>query len=141
MNFYEENLRKIFDNVEGVSDVKYIGRTCYATLNEEIRMKAEFVTMGTHEHYEALKVSIIAKNDGEVDSNTIRFEDVWGKRHIYMGNNTAPYMWVYNGKAEWYTPEPSKEDFTKLSNITSDYIGVFGEQNIEQNEGMSEMGM
>ena len=32
MNFFETNLRKIFDNVEGIENTKYIGRTCIADI-------------------------------------------------------------------------------------------------------------
>lgn len=141
MNFFEANLRKVFDNVVGIKNVQYIGRTCYATVSDNNRMKASFVTLGTHEHYEGLKISIIDKNEGKIDSTTIRFEDVWGKKYEAMGNKIAPYMWVYKGKAEWYTPEPSEKEFYDLSALSSYYVGNFRDYDFDQNEGMSGMGM
>ena len=46
MNFFETNLRKIFDNVEGIENTKYIGRTCIADIGGGKVMKASFVQTG-----------------------------------------------------------------------------------------------
>lgn len=136
MTVFESSLRKIFDNVDGIRDTKYIGRDIYAVLSDENRMRARFETLGIHERYEALKVSILTKNGGEIDSNTIRLDEIWGKNYRYCGDKTGPYIWTCSGESEWYTPEPSKNDYMKLSNTISDYVGFFNDQELAQNEGM-----
>ena len=142
MNFYESTLRKIFDNVEGIENAKYVGRNCIAELGGGKVMKASFVQSGmTGGKKDALGISIISKNDGEIDKSIIRFADVWPQRYNICGNTEGPQIWTYNGKDEWLTPEPSKADYMKLSNIVTDYVEFYSELNMEQNEGMSGMGM
>lgn len=142
MNFYEMTLRKIFDNVEGIENTKYIGRNCIADLGGGKVMKAAFVQSGmTGGKKDALGISIKSKTDGEIDGSIIRFADIWSQRYNICGNEEAPQIWAYNGKDEWLTPEPSKTDYMKLSNIVTDYVGFYSELDIEQNEGMSDMGM
>ena len=142
MNFFETTLRKIFDNVEGIENAKYIGRSCVADIGGGKVMKASFTQMGmTGGKKNALSVSIISKNDGEIDSNTIRFADIWDRRFRICGNVEAPQIWFRNENAEWFTPEPTTEDYLKLSNMVSEYVEFYSELKMEQNEGMSGIGM
>ena len=46
MNFFENELRRIFSKTEGIQNLRYIGRSCYGKLSSDIRLKAEFVTNG-----------------------------------------------------------------------------------------------
>lgn len=142
MNFFETTLRKIFDNVEGIENTKYIGRTCIADIGGGKVMKALFTQMGmTGNKKNALSVSIISKNDGEIDTTVIRFADIWTQRFRICGNIEAPQIWFRDDKPEWFTPQPTTNDFLKLSNMITEYVAFYSELNMEQNEGMSGMGM
>lgn len=142
MNFYEATLRKVFDNVEGIENTKYIGRNCLAELGGGKVMKASFVqTAMTGGKKDSLGISIISKNDGEIDGSVVRFADIWPQRYNISGSKEGPLIWTYNGKDEWLTPEPSGDDYMKLSKIVSDYVSLYSELDMEQNEGMSGMGM
>lgn len=142
MNFYEATLRKVFDNVEGIENTKYIGRNCLAELGGGKVMKASFVqTAMTGGKKDSLGISIISKNDGEIDGSVVRFADIWPQRYNISGSKEGPLIWTYNGKDEWLTPEPSGDDYMKLSKIVSDYVSFYSELDMEQNEGMSGMGM
>lgn len=142
MNFFETNLRKIFDNVEGIENTKYIGRDCFADIGGGKVMKASFVQTGIiGGRKNALAISIKSKNDGEIDSTTIRFADIWSRRFIICGNSEAPQIWFRNDEPEWFTPQPTTDDFLKLSNMVTEYVSFYSELNMEQTEGMSGMGM
>lgn len=142
MNFFEENLRKIFDNVDGIENTKYIDRCCIADIGGGKVMKASFVQTGvTGGRKNALSISIKSKTRSEIDSTTIHFSDIWSRRYRICGNIEAPQIWFRNEKAEWFTPQPTTEDFLKLSNMVSEYVSFYSELNMEQNESMSEMGM
>lgn len=142
MNFFETTLRKIFDNVEGIENTKYIGQSCIADIGGGKVMKASFIQTGiTGGKKNALSVSIKSKNDGEIDTTTIRFADIWSRRFIICGNTEAPQIWIRNDKPEWFTPEPTTGDYLELSNMVSEYVGFYSELNMKQNEGMTEMGM
>ena len=75
------------------------------------------------------------------DITQIRFADIWDRRFRVCGNVEAPQIWFRNENAEWFTPEPTTEDYLKLSNMVSEYVEFYSELNMEQNEGMSGMGM
>lgn len=135
---FEKELRKIFDNVDNLSDVKYVGRACYASIGKDLKFKARFISTFVHEHYDALRVRIINRTDGEVDVNTIKLEDLWGIKKIpnnpnFSRDGVSPHMWMYNNTLEWYAYQPTKEDFAELSNSITEYVEVFQEQNEEQN--------
>ena len=142
MNFYEETLRKVFENVEGIENVKYVGRSCIADIGGGKVMKSHFTQSGmTGGRKDSLAVKILSKDEGKIDSTLIRFEDIWPQRYSISGSREGPQIWAYGGKDEWLTPEPSKADYMKLSNIVTDYVEFYSELNMEQNEGMSGMGM
>ena len=47
-------------------------------IGEDLRAKIEFVTTGHANHYDALKVSIIKRNEGVVDEQRFKFSDIIG---------------------------------------------------------------
>ena len=72
MNFFENELRKIVKPGVPFTDPTYLGSACFGTLDENLRVKFQFVTCGTSEHYEALKATIINRNEDPVDSVVIK---------------------------------------------------------------------
>lgn len=141
MNVYESSLRKIFDDMEGIENNYYTGRCCIADLGGGKVMKAYFTSVDMGRNKNALTVSILAKDKGTMDAIVIRFNDIWSQRYNICGNKEGPHIGTYNGKDQWFTPEPSNEDYMKLREDVSAYIGFYSEHNMEQNEGMSGMGM
>jgi hypothetical protein len=88
----------------------------------------EFVTQGTADHYEAIKATIINKNDGPVDSLTLRFSDLLGKKMVSnpnFRNGITPYIWKDGDRIGWYVYQPTKADYGQISEALNDYIGVF----------------
>lgn len=141
---FEKELRKIFDNVETLSNVKYVGRACYASLGKDLKFKAEFEYASTVDRYDVIRCHIINRTDGEVDVNTIRLKELWGIKKIpdnpnFSQNGVSPHMWIYNNKLEWYAYQPTKEDFAKLSESIAEYTEVFQEQSEEQAMGGMQM--
>ena len=141
MNVYESSLRKIFDNMEGIENNYYTGRSCIADLGGGKVMKAYLVSSDMGRYKDALTVSILSKDKGTIDAEVFRFKDVWPQRYNICGNKEAPHIGTYNGIDQWYTPEPSIDDYIKLSEKVSNYVGFFSEVNMDQTEGMSGIGM
>ena len=128
MNFFEAELRKIVG--PSYPGAAYVGRACYVRLSEMNRAKLQFTTCGTADHYEALQMTILNRNDGQVDTLRLRFADVWGKGqtdnpHIQQ---SGPYAWTYNGRTEWYSYHPDANDYEKLTEAVSGYLEMFQEQ-------------
>lgn len=138
MTFFEQELRKLFDHDAVFADARFAGNVCYGRLNEDVRIKARFVTCGCADNYEALKVTLINRREGEIDSSLLRFHDLWGMKKVNNPNfrqGVSPHMWVYNGKAEWYAYMPNTADRQQLKEAVQTYLSVFQEPVQEQQMG------
>lgn len=130
MTFFEQELRKLFDHDAVFADARFAGNVCYGRLNEDVRIKAWFVTCGCADNYEALKVMLINRREGEIDSSLLCFRDLWGMKKVNNPNfrdGVSPHMWVYNGKAEWYAYTPGADDRQQLKEAVQTYLSVFQE--------------
>ena len=66
MNFFEQELHRIV--APKYPDATYVGRACYVRLNELNRAKIQFVTGIVANQYHALRISILNRNEGQVDA-------------------------------------------------------------------------
>ena len=130
MTFFEQELRKIVG--DAYPDATFVGRACYVRLSDMNRAKIQFTTCGTADHYEALQMTILNRNDGQVDTLRLHFTDVLGTKAVpnnpKFRNGIVPHAWTYNGKTEWYAYHPNSRDYQKLTDAVSDYLEVFQEQ-------------
>ncbi len=129
MNFFEQELRKII--APRNPDATYVGRACYVRLGDLNRAKIHFTTCGTAYHYDALQITILNRNDGQVDSLRLRFVDVLGKKQVSnpnFRNGISPYAWTDSGQTEWYVYKPNAGDYQKLSEALGEYLELFQEQ-------------
>lgn len=66
-----------------------------------------------------------------MDTELLRFSDYFRKVPRSNLESITPYMWVYNGKAEWYVA-PSKADKTELADAACEYVNLFTSEQQEQ---------
>lgn len=129
MNFFEQELRKLFGDGSMIESPQFVGRACLGTLGGDLRARAEFVTMGYADHYEALRLTVLNRTNGEIDRLTIRIREAIG-----YPNDTAPfrrgtpYIWTDDGKSEWYGYQPTAADYQALRQAAGDYLDVFRER-------------
>ena len=83
---FENELRKVFDKVSNLENKKYVGRAFYASIDKDIKLKAEFISTETHERFDAMKIRVLHKDEGELDTNTIRLKEIWGMKPVRNGN-------------------------------------------------------
>lgn len=134
MNFFKQNLRKC---TEGYEDAKFIGSALYISLGKSNRLKLQFVTLGYADHYAGIRLTALDKNSGTIDSTTLKFKDIWGKKKINNPNfrdGLVPYAWAYNGVTEWYGYQPTPRDFEQLSEQINNYAELFMEQDYQLKE-------
>ena len=137
MNFFEQELRKLAGQSGMLTDSKYVGRACYCKVSDSIRAKIRFVTMGTHEYYEALEAKLINNTEGVIDNSIIRFQDIWGvKKFADFPDGISPHIWTYKGKPEWYGFEPGPADYELLAGSLDEYLELFSED-MEQGYGQT----
>lgn len=134
MSFFTQELMKC---TEGFDGRKCIGNVMYIPLGENNRLKIFFTPLGYADHYEALSISAVDKNNGVIDKNTIKFADVWGKKQVSNPNfkdGITPYVWKYGNDVSWYVYTPTPRDMELLAEQISDYAELFMEQSMELQE-------
>ena len=133
MTFYEQELKKLFGNSDVIRDAKYSGKTLLGRIDDELRVKLQFVYTGTRDHYNALRLKIINRTDGEVDAETFKFSDILGGNPAYQNNPFAKeiHVWENNGKADWYGYRPSPAAYQKIADTVNDYISMYQEEDME----------
>ena len=138
MNFFEQELRKLFENSGALSDPRYTGRVCMARLTDTTNVKLEFITIGYADHYEGIKATVMNRSEGQIDSTLFRFADILGKKPIPGNPNFKdglyPHIWKYDGKYEWYSYKPTPRDFEKITDAVDIYLEMFQEP--IQSQGM-----
>ena len=70
MNFFENEMRKMFEETDIVTDKKFTGKTMLGKLDDDKLLKLQFISTNSYEHCDAILVSIIWKNKGVLDKET-----------------------------------------------------------------------
>ena len=83
MTFFEKEFHRLFDDSECISaDAVFAGKAMIAPIGEDLRAKVQFVYTNTHAKYDALRLTIINRHEGTVDSETFKFKDML-KRKVF----------------------------------------------------------
>ena len=132
MNFFEGELRKLFGDGQTISDPNFTGKICLGTLGKDLRVRAEFVTTGVMDHYDAMKLTVLNRSGGSVDTLLLRFRDIWGRKPVprnpNFANGVIPHIWTYNGQTEWYAWVPTQADREQLVRQVRQYLEPFRER-------------
>ena len=128
MTFYEKELRKIFgDSMLLSADTVSFGKTMMSKIGDDLRAKIQFVTSGHADHYDALKVSIIKRNDGVVDEQRFKFSDIIG-----IKDGVSPHIWEYNATdIKWYGYRPTGLDYDSIQSTVEGYISMFADESLD----------
>lgn len=130
MNFFEGELRQMFGNAKSISDAKFVGRTMLGKLDDDLLVKAQFISTYVSKQYDAIQVSILNRTDGVVDKETMLFGDIIGPKFTKCSDKVNPYMWEEStGKAYWYTPLTISEK-AHISDTVLDYVEMFQENSL-----------
>ena len=124
MKFFEDELRKIFGESERLSeDTLFSDKTMISDIGDNLRAKVSFISTFVKDNYDALRIQIIHRDQGELDSHTLKFSDMIG-----IKNGQKPYAWIYNNKAEWYAYTPTMNDRELIQEKVEDYISMWAGQ-------------
>ena len=78
MNFFEKEMRSLFEANNVLTDMKFTGKTMIGKLDDKKLCKLQFVTTDTAKKYTAIQSSIISPNDGIIDKQLFKFADIIG---------------------------------------------------------------
>ena len=138
-NFFEGELQKLFGDGAVIRDPTYSGRACFGALSKDLRGRAEFVTTGIMDHYDALKLTVLNRTEGAVDTLLLRFRDVWGKKPVPRNPNfrdgITPHIWRDGEKFEWYAYRPVAADYKTLQKAAAQYLDVYQDRQQEHMQG------
>ena len=139
MNFFEQELRKLFEGSEALTDPRFTGRVCVARLTDTTNVKLEFVIHDTHNKYEGIKATVFNRGEGQIDSTVFRFADILGKKAVpgnpYLKDGVFPYIWKSNNY-EWYAYKPTPRDMELITGTVDSYLEMFQEP--VQTQGMTQ---
>ncbi len=135
-NFFEQELRKLFGDGKTISSVAFSGRTCFGTLDGDLRVRAEFVSPSHSNVYDALKLTVLHRTRGELDTLLLRMQDVWGVKDVSKNPNfqrkVSPSILAYNGEIKWEHCQPDAGDYQSLREATAQYLDIFRERQQER---------
>jgi hypothetical protein len=130
MNFFEKEMRQMFDYGDLFHDAKFVGKTMLAKLDENLRIKLQFIASHISGQFDTVQMTIINRTEGVVDKQNFKFSDFIVKC-IRPGREPLDYhMWEYNNKPEWYTPI-SLTDKTRIADVVLDYAVMYQDQSIK----------
>ena len=135
-NFFEQELQKLFGDGIIIGDPAFSGRSCYGTLGKDLRVRAQFITTRVSDEYDALKLTVLNRTEGQVDAMVLRLKDLLGKKPVpgnpNFPNGVSPYIWNDYGKLEWYAFRPTPADYETIRQAAEQYLDVFRDRQQER---------
>ena len=137
MEFFESELRKLFENGAPILDARFVGRACIARLGETTIVKLEFARLECS-NYEALKATVMNRGEGAIDTHVFRFADILGKKpRRDLSGSVMPHIWEkINGETGWYSYIPCAADYRAIAAAVNSYLEVFREPTLMAREAV-----
>lgn len=136
MNFFEQELRKLFGDGRVIDDPHFSGRTCMGTLGGDLRVRVQFATSDHAEHYDTLEAAVLNRTDGPVDTLSLKLKELLGKKAVPNNPNFSggvePHIWIYRETAEWYAYCPTAMDYQAMRQAVGNYLDVFRDRQTER---------
>ena len=135
-SFFEQELGRLFGDGQEIRNPTYSGRSCFGTLGKDLRVRARFITTGYADHYDSLKITVLNRTDGPVDTLVLKLKDLLGKKSVPGNPNfregVSPHIWDNYGKQEWYAYHPTAADYEVIRQAAKQYLDVFRDRQQER---------
>lgn len=131
-NYFEQELWRLFGDGRTVDSPYCSGQSCYGTLDKELRVRIQFISTHISGEYDALKLTVLNRTSGPVDTQVLELRDLLGKKPVPGNPNfregVAPHIWDNYGKLEWYAYRPTEADYETIRQAIGQYLDVFRER-------------
>lgn len=135
-SFFEQELRKLFGDGKVIQDPQFVGRACLGTLGNDLRVRAQFITMSISNQYDALHLTVMNRTEGNVDKIVLRLSEVIGIKPVpgnpNFRNGISPYIWDDHGDVNWYAFHPTEADYKTMRREVGKYLDVFRDRTTER---------
>lgn len=134
VTFLERELRKMLRFTRLCEDSTFVGPTCYVRVNKDVRMRIEFPNSSNS--YHSLMMKMINRKEGLIDTNNLRFSDVWGEKDVsntgYPGGKAYACIEERDSKFDWRLYHPDQSDYQILADTIDRYVGIFQDEEMLQ---------
>ena len=115
-NFFEQELQKLFGDGMIIGAPAFSGRSCYGTLGKDLRVRVQFVTTKIADDYGALKLTVLNRTDGPVDTLVLKLKDLLGKKLVPGNPNFRNGVFARPEKDAGNLPPPAAQKSKKAQN-------------------------
>lgn len=134
---FEHEMQMFFGESNLLSaETLFSGKTMVSKIGDNLRAKVEFISTHVSSEYDALKLSIINREQGLVDSKIFKFADIIGRK-----NDRNPHIWDSEGNARWHLYRPTAKEFEKIQGVVEGYIEMYADQELTERLGQKMGGM
>ncbi len=99
-------------------------------------MRAQFVSSYIADEYDALKLTVLNRTDGPVDTVVLKLKDLLGMKPVPNNPNfrdgVAPHLWDNRGEVRWYAYRLIAADYKVIQQAAGEYLDVFRERTPER---------
>lgn len=124
MTFFEQEMRRLFGSNMFLHDKKFCDKTLIGKLDGDLRIKLSFIATEISNQYNAIRLKVINRMDGEIDAQTFRFADIIGSQRRPGLTDIDPCIWEYGNDIRWYIPVSSAA-CQQIADTISDYISIY----------------
>ncbi len=104
MDFFEKEMRTMFDGNTIIQEPQFFGKTLLGRLDDDLRIKLEFISSGVQNCYFSMQMSVFNRNQGLVDKTIFPFSDVLGMYQCPGCQPMPHHIIVECCDAKWFTP-------------------------------------
>ena len=135
-NFFEQELWYLFGDGRAIDSPYCSGQSCYGILDKDLRVRIQFIATHISGQYDALKLTVLNRINGPVDTQVVTLKDLLGKKTIRDNPNfrecVTPHIWDDYGKLEWYAYRPTEADYETIRQAVGRYLDVFRDRALER---------
>ena len=123
-DFFEAELSHIMEHVNTDFEVRYAGGSAYMTNGQNV-VRVMFHNSFSVDNFDALKVYVVNKDDGKIDTSYVKFTNALGLKY---GNASVgkigPHIWV-DREPHWAFYQPVEDDYKKLAETIQLMIDLY----------------
>ena len=128
-SFFDQELWHLFGDGKTFDDPACSGRACLGTLGRDLRVRVQFIHTHISGEYDGLKVTVLNRTGGPVDTLMLGLKDLLGKKPVpgnpHFREGVTPHIWDDYGKFEWYAYHPTNADYETIRQAVGQYLDVF----------------